>query len=324
MPVYPTSTKAEPTTPDGGPAPSVSTERCNHFDDDGNGEVDEGCPCTPGKKQACYPGPASLAASEDADGVPTLIGACKMGTQICQGTAGSEFGSKWGRCEAAVTPQKEICGDGIDQDCDGKDLACADPCDTPALLTVTDSLTFGNPGGCPWGSNGNLSEKDMYLRARVEQPQQLKLPPGAIICKMEWEIPGQGMWYDDYMWVTFNDAVLMSAVNFTGLPTLKKQGDLVFYDWNLLKGMSYASLSTGPSPFCLGQDKGLGSCTLPGTENSGTIAFKLEPSMVQQLAQLGLAQNRYELKVVSAGDNDDTDCSHTPFTFNVTTHYVKK
>jgi hypothetical protein len=309
----------------GAPAPPSDAELCNHFDDDGDGEVDEGCPCAPKQTQACFPAPPIAAGAAGVDGAdPKLPGACAMGAQTCLAASEAEFGGKWGPCEGAVTPQEEICGDGLDQDCDGSDLPCANPCDTPALESVEDSLPFSNPGGCPWGSGGNLSKKDLYCRARVEQALQLQLPQGALICRMEFSIPGQGMWYDDYMWVTFDDVVLMSAVNFTGMTALKRQGDLVFYDWNAMKGLPYAALSTGPSPFCLGQAKGLGSCTLPPTDSPGSIAFTLDASVVQQLAQVAIAQGRYEVKVVSAGDDDDSDCSHTPFTFKVKTFYVRK
>jgi FG-GAP-like repeat len=37
------------------PPPAYAPEPCNGFDDDGDGRVDEGCTCTPGQVQACYP-----------------------------------------------------------------------------------------------------------------------------------------------------------------------------------------------------------------------------------------------------------------------------
>jgi hypothetical protein len=62
----------------------------------------EGCACSlEGEAKACYlgtPGPAS---------------ACTPGNQSC--TSG-----KWGPCVGAGAPAEELCGDGIDNDCDGK------------------------------------------------------------------------------------------------------------------------------------------------------------------------------------------------------------
>lgn len=59
-------------------------------------------PCTTGDEQACYSGPAGT------EGVAMCVG----GTQQC-GPAG------WGECVGEVTPQIEVCDDGIDNDCDG-------------------------------------------------------------------------------------------------------------------------------------------------------------------------------------------------------------
>ncbi|MFO0649030.1 MAG: MopE-related protein [Polyangiales bacterium] len=91
-------------TADGGA--TSGPERCNHIDDDGDGMVDEGCPCAPGTTQECYPAPASTRAR----------GTCRDGSQRCLGEG--EFGD-WGACEGAVTPADDTCGDRVDQDCNG-------------------------------------------------------------------------------------------------------------------------------------------------------------------------------------------------------------
>ena len=82
-------------------------EICNGYDDDLDGQVDESCACNPGASQACFPGRVGGA-----------VGACKKGKQTCAGKG--EFGA-WGPCTGAVTPGTEICGDGIDQACNGTD-----------------------------------------------------------------------------------------------------------------------------------------------------------------------------------------------------------
>ena len=92
---------------------SGNGETCDGYDNDGNGQVDEGCTCVPGDVQQCYPG---FPGDDD-------LGICEAGTQRCaEGSA--EFGGEWGPCEGAVLPAIETCGDGVDSDCDGSDPPC--------------------------------------------------------------------------------------------------------------------------------------------------------------------------------------------------------
>jgi alpha-tubulin suppressor-like RCC1 family protein len=77
-------------------------------DEDCDGAIDEGCACTEGASRACD-GPSE--------------GACRAGTQTCRS-------GTWTRCEGAVGPVAELCGNGLDDDCDGLS-------DDPALCTCS-------------------------------------------------------------------------------------------------------------------------------------------------------------------------------------------
>lgn len=63
--------------------------------------------CTPGETRPCYEGPSGT------DGV----GTCKSGISTCV-----EDGSDWSECVGQVLPGPEICGNGIDENCDGEDM----------------------------------------------------------------------------------------------------------------------------------------------------------------------------------------------------------
>ena len=83
-----------------------------------------GCVCaTSGASRPCFPGDASN----------RNVGTCKDGTQTCTSAGESKT---WGACTGAVVPQKEVCTDALDHDCNGlagcKDPSCAtDPaCNT--------------------------------------------------------------------------------------------------------------------------------------------------------------------------------------------------
>ena len=110
-----------------------------------------GCACHGGASQPCYPGnPADRGR-----------GACAAGTQFCGGAG--ELGT-WGECEGAVLPTPEICGNGIDDDCNGEvDEGCvidvpvdihgdcvtvSCPAIAPYPVGCDIKMSGGNPHGC--------------------------------------------------------------------------------------------------------------------------------------------------------------------------------
>jgi hypothetical protein len=113
----------------------ASQEECGDGqDNDGDGEVDEGCMCGLAATQACYPGPPGTRG----------VGICRDGVQSCSGDM--EFYT-WGPCEGSVLPGAEAC-DGADNDCNGViDDGCEHECD-PGEFTTEVSCTDGVDNDC--------------------------------------------------------------------------------------------------------------------------------------------------------------------------------
>ncbi|MBT4174365.1 hypothetical protein HOC80_02745 [archaeon] len=100
-------------------------EECDGWDNDCDGTIDEGCGCTEGLTQLCG----------------SDIGVCQQGEQDC-------LNGSWSECVGDVEPFDEVCGDSLDNDCDGKtdydDESCAEP---DSLTNSTDSNSSDSDSG---------------------------------------------------------------------------------------------------------------------------------------------------------------------------------
>lgn len=70
----------------------------NDVDENCDGNLNDGCACMPGDNQPC--------------GFPD-VGACEPGTQKC------EANGQWGECIGGLGPTPEVCGNEVDENCDG-------------------------------------------------------------------------------------------------------------------------------------------------------------------------------------------------------------
>jgi hypothetical protein len=128
-------------------------ETCNTpVDDDCNGQTNEGgvgCVCAPNATASCYAGPAGTAG----------VGICKAGTQLCNAQ-----GTSLGACTGSVAPapQGEICGDQLDNNCDGQvneGCSCVPGSTTPCY---TGAAGTQGVGACQAGIQTCVVTGDAY------------------------------------------------------------------------------------------------------------------------------------------------------------------
>lgn len=221
-------------------------------------------------------------------------------------------------CADGEAATAELCGDGLDQDCDGWDAPCpADVCATGVRRTEAATLSFADPGGCPWGAGDNETRQDGFFRARAEQVARVPLPPRSVLCGLQISAAREDLVFDDELIVAFADVVLVQSFD-PGAPPAADDG-LLRYRW---EDLLYRPLPARPTtPYCL---DAAGSCALPDSEERGRLALSLGGETGTALGELAIREGRAALTVVTTGDNNaDTDCRHTPFDLDVTVEVVQ-
>lgn len=218
-------------------------------------------------------------------------------------------------------------------------IACAGQVDIQTTDDVRDVCEAGTPtdvelsvtfealdGGCPFGEDDNLDAQDATFSARIEQVDALELPEGGVVCDLDFDFQGldpsfeQEMEYDDNFILTFNDVVLATSYG-PLVDLLELDEDLRIYDWDAIAGSELRFQDI--DPYCLGDEGGDSTCTIPDPETPGPIALSFGGGLVDQLSLRSVQQDRYDFSFISLGDNDDTDCSHRTFTFTVTAPVVE-
>jgi hypothetical protein len=200
-------------------------------------------------------------------------------------------------------------------------VAVEKSCTTYTIQRKTTPITFGRSvEGCAWGLNDNMDMHDQHFQARIEQTQTVDLPPGALICGIKLITNTTDFYYDDEFILDFKGMVLASSADFTN--TFVSEGNYVRYDWGRIKARAWASVPM--TPYCAGNDRGLGSCSWPDTSTNGPIVLYYDDQVIREMTALTSTDPVHQFRMTVTGDNDDAvDCRHNPVSFDVEVSYVQ-
>ena len=281
--------------------------------------------CLDGELQDCVPLVGSPEVCDlidnDCDGsVDEGLGKTTCGKGVCKNTVDNCVNGVVQIC-VPLDGGAEVC-DNLDNDCDGKtDEKLAIGCSCAGQVGAYNECVNGQYTGCPapqsgskkvnipelepdcpFGQGSNLNPKGGKAAARVEQWTPINLPEGTILCSMEIISNTSEFYYDDHFVLALNDTVLMTSWNALG--EFPKVNGLPQYEWSAIKG----DVLSG-SHKCI---NGATQCSLPGTEEQGSVALAFTASTNEKLMTLAGQDGYYGFLLVAVGDdNPDVDCYHS-------------
>lgn len=208
--------------------------------------------------------------------------------------------------------------------------------DFPAAIEC--EFNEGGSGINDLNVQGNAPRIDALITARIKQDQSIDLSAGTTICDMEFNFPEQNMQYDDEIFLLVNDYVVMSSQDYSESDKhpngLKKNAiGLQQYDWsgeNGLLGLDYIQYYT--PQFCLGVDNDdpdyATKCNIPATETFGQMKLEIPKTEIVKLGLLSEGvvnrdtKTKLDFSFVTTGDNDNGDCEHAAYSYEVTVKHV--
>ena len=117
-------------------------------------------------------------------------------------------------------------------------------CATLEQVTQVSKLNFPERQDCQWGVNGNGERLNVFMQARERQTRTFSLPDGAVLCELDVASTTNTIHYDDFLYLTLNDNVLVGSNGYF-VEMFEKSGDIYRWDWNRIFGQQWGE-SMGP------------------------------------------------------------------------------
>lgn len=195
-------------------------------------------------------------------------------------------------------------------------------CSDGQVKEKTERLLFPKRKHCSFGAGDNLKPRSGYMQAREIDSILVELEEKTIICDMALISRSKELHYDDYMFFTLNDTILIASE--TGWADYFPTGEngLKTWNWNLLKGQAHAGVEASDQyglQYCLGD----ANCLVPKHDEKG--AFRYQISFVEGQEALFMEINKtrsLNFNLIATGDNNKGDCFHSDFDLDLNIKYA--
>lgn len=253
-----------------------------------------------------------------------LAGAGLAGEQTVSGAGAQTVGPQTGTGSVPENPANGLPGAGNDSpeiiDVTAEILTLSDIRDLcrsmPHQTKVIDVVFPARNAGCLWNQGGNLGPVDGIVQARSEEIVSLELEETETLCGIRFESPAQEIIFDDELFLTFNDAILLSSYNYNAHFSL--QDGFYMYAWEALIGGFNPGTYLPSESYCLGTGTPAPSvCEIPVTDTRGRFLLDVATEEAEKLSLLSKQQRRADIGLIITGDNDKKDCSHSEITVQV-------
>lgn len=202
-------------------------------------------------------------------------------------------------------------------------------CGTADRLYFTQkTLSFPARQSCQFASDQNLEPLGGSMQAFEISKAELSIDEKIHeLCSISMRSRQDSFHYDDYMFFTLNNYVLIASESGWAQKLEAKDEaaqELKVWDWSKLKAQLHEPIETSDDygkPYCL-VDK---NCELPSHDEQDSISWQAElPKTLRLELSENIAESGLSFKLVTTGDDDADDCFHSELTLDVSIGYVKK
>ena len=196
-----------------------------------------------------------------------------------------------------------------------------DACTSGTKVTRTVKVEFAeNTGTCAFGTAGNSSRLDGKVRARLEKYVNIALPENDLICDVRISSANQSLKFDDEIFLTFNNIILLSSYNYNNRFSVVSgaaETPAYQYSWQKLIGGFNPGQQHADGGYCLGEGQLGSSCNIPVTQTVGNFALELGQRESAFLGLSAASSKQAKVGFIVTGDNDSSDCKHSKISVDV-------
>ncbi len=192
-------------------------------------------------------------------------------------------------------------------------------CAAGSLQTISFDVFIDERDGCSWGEEGNVEEDQGAYTAREADIRSIEGMENTVVCSLDFDFNGDFTYEDDFF-LTWNDAILLSNRGLV-IEEFSEWMRYPLFAWDDIVELEIPT-SQSFTPFCAGEDEGNASCEVPRKRNNGNwegdLEYDVDLIVVHELAFRAQSLGGLDIGLVTTGDNDEEDCSHSELDLEVT------